>query len=260
MRVPDEDSPLMADARTGLVARLVNALRRRIDPEGEAARIDLRKVTQLLPDFVTQTGKSLRAQRKAVVALEREVAVQRRTSTRLASDVGWMPRAVSRQRRINAELLRIAGLDEKTASHVERLRARLERLAQSDLPVIVGPWTGEVGFGLLYWIPFLQWVRQSYPLDPQRLIVLSRGGVRSWYGHVGGQYVETFDITTPEAYRAATEAVKKQRNPRAFEKSLLHHVLRARDIRRFHLLHPALMYELFWAYWAYRATLTHVDS
>jgi hypothetical protein len=58
----------------------------------------------------------------------------------------------------------------------------MARIARSRLPVIVGPWTGEVGFELLYWIPFLQWVRETFPIDPARMIVISRGGVASWYG------------------------------------------------------------------------------
>ena len=68
----------------------------------------------------------------------------------------------------------------------------MARIARSRLPVIVGPWTGEVGFELLYWIPFLQWVRETFPIDPARLIVVSRGGVASWYGHVASDYEDIF--------------------------------------------------------------------
>jgi hypothetical protein len=237
----------------------VTALRQRFDPEGDAARADIRRIAEMLPGFAEQTGKQIRAQRKAVVALENEVSSQRRSLLRLTSGLNWMRRAVARQRRVNAGLLRMAGLDEKTAEHEQRLRARMERLVRSNLPIIVGPWSGEVGFELLYWIPFLQGLRQAYPIDPERLIVISRGGVRAWYGHVGGEYVETFDLTTPDAFREATEGVKKQRNPRGFEKGLVTATMRARGLTRVHLIHPSLMYELFWAYWAYRATLSHVD-
>jgi len=249
----------MTDQAPGPLARFVKAIRRRIDPGGDAAREHIRRVAETLPGFAEQTGKQMRAQRKAVLALEHEIASQRRGILRLTSGLNWMRRAVARQRRVNADLLRMAGLDEKTAEHEQRLRERMERLARSNLPIIVGPWSGEVGFELLYWIPFLQGLRQAYPIDPARLIVISRGGVREWYAHVGGEYVETFDLTTPEAFREATEAVKKQRNPRGFEKGLVKAAMRARGLTRVHLIHPSLMYELFWAYWAYRATLSHVD-
>ena len=250
----------MSEQAPGMIARLIKALRRRIDPEGDTARADIRRIAEAFPEFAEQTRKQIRAQRKALVAVEREIASQRRGAVRMNAGLEWIRQAVARQRRVNAELLRMAGLDEKTAEHEQRLRARMERLVRSNLPIIVGPWGGEVGFELLYWIPFLQALRQAYPIDPERLIVISRGGVRPWYGHVGGEYVETFDLTTPEAFREATEAVKKQRNPRGFEKAIVKATMRARGLRRVHLIHPSLMYELFWSYWADRATLSHIDE
>ena len=33
-------------------------------------------------------------------------------------------------------------------------------------PILIGPWTGEVGFELLYWIPFVEWVRAHWQLSP----------------------------------------------------------------------------------------------
>jgi hypothetical protein len=62
------------------------------------------------------------------------------------------------------------------------LRRELEKAAAGASAILVGPWTGEVGFELLYWIPFVRWVCQEYAVDPSRLLVLSRGGVSSWYG------------------------------------------------------------------------------
>ena len=41
---------------------------------------------------------------------------------------------------------------------VDAVRRELERLQKSNAPIVVGPWVGEVGFELLYWIPFLNQV------------------------------------------------------------------------------------------------------
>ena len=45
-----------------------------------------------------------------------------------------------------------------------------------DQPLIVGPWLGEVGYEILYWVPFLRWVKSYRPFDPERLVIVSRGG------------------------------------------------------------------------------------
>ena len=237
-------------------ARWLGRLRRFLDPEGEAARRSIawlaRKVPELF-DKAQQQSTEMRGFRE-------ELESQNRRLGALARDVGWMRRATTRQRAITGELFQRAGLQERPVERERHLRERMARLVASNLPIIVGPWTGEVGFELLYWIPFLQGLRQTYPIDPGRLTVISRGGVRAWYGHVGGDYAETFDITTPAAFREATEASKKQRNPRAFEKTIVRTVMRARGFTRVHLIHPSLMYELLWSFWAYHATVSHVDT
>ena len=63
----------------------------------------------------------------------------------------------------------------------ERVLDRLARLAKGSGPVLVGPWAGEVGFELVYWIPFVRWALGHAGIDPARVTVLSRGGTASWY-------------------------------------------------------------------------------
>jgi hypothetical protein len=230
-------------------------LRRFLDPEGEATRRSVRWLAHKFPELFDKAQRQSAEMR----GLREELESQNRRLGALTRDVGWMRRATTRQRAITSELFQLAGLHERPVERERYLRERMQRIVASPLPIVVGPWTGEVGFELLYWIPFLQALRQSYPIEPERLIVVSRGGVRAWYGHVGGEYAETFDIATPEAFRDATEAMKKQRNPRAFEKTIVKAVMRARGLKRVHLIHPSLMYELLWSFWAYQATVSHVD-
>src|SRR5688572_19670832 len=62
-----------------------------------------------------------------------------------------LPRAVARLSAVDApseEAVAVAGM--------------LQKMARSERPVIVGPWVSEVGFELLYWIPFLNWVKANY--------------------------------------------------------------------------------------------------
>ena len=81
----------------------------------------------------------------------------------------------------------------------------LQKMARSDRPIIVGPWLSEVGFELLYWIPFLNWVKTYRHFDPERLIIVSRGGVAPWYRDIGATYIDLFDFYPPEQFRAKNE-------------------------------------------------------
>src|SRR5205085_757963 len=39
----------------------------------------------------------------------------------------------------------------------EKALDRMARIAAGQQPILVGPWTGEVGFELIYWAPFVRW-------------------------------------------------------------------------------------------------------
>ena len=155
---------------------------------------------------------------------------------------------------------RAARVRQRVVQAEERVRRRLDRVARTRLPIIVGPWTGEVGFELLYWIPFLQWARETARLGPERLIVLSRGGVRDWYGHVTSNYDDIFTHVSTARFQQAGADRKKQEQIRPFDCAVVRSVMRARGIRHAHLLHPALMYGLYKAYWRQDATLTRLED
>jgi len=189
----------------------------------------------------------------AADALRQDTAASRRALARTRQDG-------ARQRGLVNRLLRRSGVDQRSAEIEEQVTVRMARIARSRLPVIVGPWTGEVGFELLYWIPFLQWVRETFPIDPARMIVISRGGVASWYGDVASGYEDIFTGETPEAFRAATETRKKQQRIGAFDRRVVQRVMRARGIRQAHLLHPSLMYGLFNSFWRYAVTVKRLEE
>jgi hypothetical protein len=247
---------------------------RALDPDAALDRDRLGELSRLMPRVLERGDAQYRKQAEALGRVTGAVADQSARIARLERDLGWVKGATLRQRRVNSQLLRRAALDERTAQHAQRVRERLKRYADSSLPIIVGPWTGEVGFELLYWIPFLQWATESYPIDRERLIVLSRGGVASWYGrvaaghagagnpaHGSAGYADAFTFVTPERFRDATEAVKKQRGgARGFERQLVRDVMRSRGVRRAHLLHPSLMYDLYWSFWAYATTVKQLDE
>jgi hypothetical protein len=121
-------------------------------------------------------------------------------------------------------------------------------------PVIVGPWLGEVGYEALYWLPFLRWVQDRYRVAPERLTVLSRGGVEDWYRELGRTYVDMFDLLSPaelaarnEARQAADEQGGRKQSRRGELDDWLLQRLNGR--RPAAVLHPSLMFRMFRDVW-----------
>ena len=88
---------------------------------------------------------------------------------------------------------------------VDETRELVTMLGRQDRPIIVGPWLTEAGFELLYWIPFLAWAKAYGNFDPERLVVVSRGGAASWYRHITPHYADIFSFYTPDEFRIANE-------------------------------------------------------
>ncbi len=168
---------------------------------------------------------------------------------RLRRQVSWAQRA-------HREGERLEGWRRQEALVLDRLG----RLARSDEPIIVGPWTGEVGFELLYWIPFVRWVTRKFGLDPSRLVAVSRGGTSSWYGRLAGRYIDAFEFLTPDQFRTAVSAGSKQRRVRQLDLELLRRTRQRLGVSRVRLLHPALMYELFYPVWKGQASLQRLHA
>lgn len=130
-------------------------------------------------------------------------------------------------------------------------REAVVALAASDRPVVAGPWLAEVGYELLYWIPFLRWAIEVEPSLAGRLTVVSRGGVACWYEGIGSRYVELFDEFEPdelermrEAGAAETGGVRKQMAPTTGDRQILHRL--AAVTGEGHVeLHPSVMFQAF---------------
>ncbi len=144
--------------------------------------------------------------------------------------------------------------------HEQKVLDHLERIGRGSQPVIAGPWTGEVGFELIYWMPFVRWAISRYAIDPARVTVVSRGGPQSWYARTGARYVDVFDFYSADEFRQRTAAArKKQRSMRAFDREVLRRV--ARQVGGpVQLLHPAMMYELVMPAFKHEAPLSQVTN
>jgi len=141
-----------------------------------------------------------------------------------------------------------------------RIAERLDRLRRSSRPVLVGPWTGEVGFELLYWIPFVTWAVAAGRLDRERLVVVSRGGTRLWYEHLTPHYIDALELFPAENYRQRTADVRKPGAWRPFDREVVRAVRARLGQSRLDLLHPLQMGRLFQPVWRQRVALTGLDE
>jgi hypothetical protein len=140
----------------------------------------------------------------------------------------------------------------RRASHVER---RLAALARGSRPIVLGPWLGEVGFELLYWVPFLRWFAARYEVPPERLIAVSRGGGgAAWYGSFAGRSHDALAFMSQDDFRRKNEdrssrlGEQKQTAPTVVDDEIVEFV-RGAEGRDVSVLHPSLMYSLFAPYW-----------
>jgi len=145
---------------------------------------------------------------------------------------------------------------------VAELEQQLARLRKSKGPIIIGPWISEVGFELLYWIPFLNWAVAEYGLDQRRLIVVSRGGARPWYEHLTSEYLDVLQVCPLDEYRRlnadrwADGGNQKQFDVTAMDRDILARVQKTLGLADAQVLHPMLMYRLLRYYWFEKAAAT----
>jgi hypothetical protein len=121
--------------------------------------------------------------------------------------------------------------------------------------VVVGPWLGEVGFEVLYWVPFLRWLFAARGIDPKGVTVVSRGGVQPWYAGLYETYVDILSVFEPDelanasfGLKWATGRPKKQVEMHEGDEQVLGATL-GDTWHDQALLHPSLLYQLFKHVW-----------
>ena len=125
-----------------------------------------------------------------------------------------------------------------------RHEREVERAIRAGRPLLVGPFLGEVGFELLYWIPVLR--RLLAGVDRERVTVLVRGGAGTWYSDFAGNAVDVLDLVPAEDYldelvaRRRREGNTKQFFPDRLDRRLTE--LALERIGDAAVVHPLVMY------------------
>jgi hypothetical protein len=145
------------------------------------------------------------------------------------------------------------------------LGLRRARRATRGSMLIVGPWASEVGFELLYWIPFVRHLLRERGVPPDRVVVVSRGGVSGWYGGMTAHYIDLLDWLSVERlleehkHRIREIGVEKQLSLTALEREVVARVRERFGEPRARVLHPSTMYRRYRAVWMRRRAPTVVE-
>ncbi|MGE3401317.1 MAG: hypothetical protein AB7K63_01940, partial [Vicinamibacterales bacterium] len=140
-------------------------------------------------------------------------------------------------------------------------------LGRGSGPIILGPWISETGFELLYWIPFLAWAKTYGNFDPDRLIVVSRGGAAPWYRHITPHYEDLYSFYTPDEFREANDRRIAEQGGRlkhlertSLDDEIIERVRARRGLGAVEVIHPAQMYRLYENFWYQRTPMTLVEA
>ena len=255
----------MTEKRAGFAARgraVGRLIRRLFNPTYEEDRARLLRLEREQRDHLAAMRAETSRLSKEIAGLAIDTTMRsfERRLEQLDERLADVRNATGRYGRAITQGLRAAAWQEEQRELERRVMRRVARMARSGRPVVVGPWSGEVGFELLYWIPFVTWMLEQAAVSPERVLVISRGGPRSWYAHLGGRYADILTHVTVDDFRAHTEANKKQRSVSAFDRRVLRQAMGEAGIRRAVLVHPDLMYRLFYPFWKQQVTVARIDG
>jgi hypothetical protein len=141
-------------------------------------------------------------------------------------------------------------------AYLAKREALKRALARGSL--ILGPWTSEVGFEVLYWIPFVQHLLAAHNVPPERVVAVSRGGVASWYAGVAAQYIDILDLFPhtrlhQEGHeRIVQKRGQKQLSVTPWDREILAKIKAAVGDPGATVLHPSTMYRRYNSVWMRR--------
>lgn len=110
----------------------------------------------------------------------------------------------------------------------------------------------EIGFEVLYWIPWLRRLLHRHGIESERVTAISRGGVQEWYAGVAAHYVDVHDLIGLEEYRdAQTRRVAEAGDQKQLRTTALDRELyRLAEMQDALVVHPLIMYSRLRYFWA----------
>ena len=135
-----------------------------------------------------------------------------------------------------------------------RTRAWLtERSLASGKPLLLGPFLGEIGYELEYWIPFLRRELHRHGIAPEQATVVTRGGAALWYRDFAAGELDVLELVSYEEYLPQLEARRaaagdlKQLRVGDFDRKLV--ALARERLGDVAVVHPGLMFTRLRGLW-----------
>jgi hypothetical protein len=135
----------------------------------------------------------------------------------------------------------------------------LRRAARTGTPLLLGPFLGEIGYELEYWIPFLRRELHRHRIPPEQAIVMTRGGAAVWYSDFAADALDVLELLSPEEYLPRLEERRrragdlKQLRVEPFDREL---VERARQrLGELTIVHPGFMFTRLRGLWFHGRSL-----
>jgi hypothetical protein len=79
-----------------------------------------------------------------------------------------------------------------------------------DRTVLLGPFVGEIGYELEYWIPFLRRELRRHGIERDQATVLTRGGAALWYRDFAAHAVDALELLSAEEYLPRLEERRRR--------------------------------------------------
>ena len=144
----------------------------------------------------------------------------------------------------------------------QQFRSLCNAIRTTNRPILIGPWRGEVGFEVLYWLPWLTKLRTELQIAPERLFPITRGGAGSWYGTP--QALELYALRTPQQVRVenrrqhAQTRMLKQTHVTEWDREVLRDATAQLGVQDPIVLHPEWMYAQLTPFWEQVIGLTRL--
>jgi hypothetical protein len=139
-----------------------------------------------------------------------------------------------------------------------RSRARLtegtlSRAARTGKPLLLGPFLGEIGYELEYWIPFMRRRMHRHGIPPEQATVMTRGGAALWYRDFAAGELDILGLMSPDRYLPSLEDRRrragdlKQLRVDRFDRELV--ALARERLGPVAVIHPGLMFTRLRGLW-----------
>ena len=89
----------------------------------------------------------------------------------------------------------------------------LRRSARRGDRILLGPFLGEIGYELEYWIPFMRRQLRLHGIAPEQVTVVTRGGAGLWYRDFAAHELDALELVPADRFLPLLEERRARAAP-----------------------------------------------